>query len=321
MTMRELAKIANVSISTVSKAFRDAEDVSEDTKRHIFSVAKENGCYGKFYKEKFSKKVIAVICAELISGHYSDFAERLQKIIEENNGIALHSADHFDAARQAELIEYYASYLHVDGILVIGLRAPLKKGYDVPIVSIFPSKGCITDSVSSDLEHPIAEAMELLCSLGHKNIAFISEPLTVGKAKCFETVAERFPVSYRTIRTNDRFEMAGQNGVEKLLREFPEATAIFCAYDEVAFGAIKKLKECGFSVPKDFSVIGMDNIHTAAFSETALTSIGVNPDEICMIAWDLLEKKQKNKFYRSGQKITVLGELVVRESLGKARES
>ena len=58
ITMRELAKLCNVSISTVSKAFLDADDVSSNTKKHIFEIAKENGCYGKFYKGKYHKKIM-----------------------------------------------------------------------------------------------------------------------------------------------------------------------------------------------------------------------------------------------------------------------
>lgn len=56
MTMRDLAKLCNVSVSTVSKAFYDADDVSEDTKKLIFDIARENGVYGKFYKGKYHKK-------------------------------------------------------------------------------------------------------------------------------------------------------------------------------------------------------------------------------------------------------------------------
>ena len=70
MTMRELAALANVSVSTVSKAFHDAEDVSEETKVHIFEVAKKYGCFGKYYKkvslENDEKKVYNII--KMISG-------------------------------------------------------------------------------------------------------------------------------------------------------------------------------------------------------------------------------------------------------------
>ena len=155
--MRELAKLANVSVSTVSKAFGDADDVCEETKERIFALAKQYGCYGKYYKGKFSKKVFAIICSELISNYYIGFVARLQATIEENGGIAVISADHFNTKKQAELIEYYASYLHVDGIVVFSLRSPVKKGYDIPIVSVFSSIDTNVDSVniSMDSAEPI----------------------------------------------------------------------------------------------------------------------------------------------------------------------
>jgi DNA-binding LacI/PurR family transcriptional regulator len=59
MTMRELAKLANVSASTVSKAFHGAKDISQETREHIFAVARQYGCYGTFYQGRYNKKVIA----------------------------------------------------------------------------------------------------------------------------------------------------------------------------------------------------------------------------------------------------------------------
>lgn len=322
MTMRELAKIAKVSVSTVSKAFKNAEDVSEETKEHIFAVAREYGCYGKFYKGKYNKKIIAVICPELVSDYYIGYVERLQKLIEENGGIALISAYHFNYTKQAELIEYYASFLMVDGIFVIGLKHPLKKGYDIPIVSLFPASDFTVDSVNIDFNTPIYEAIERLKSLGHKNIAFIGEKLTLGKADAFINAVKNIgDIEYCIIESKYRFEQAGKDGVEKLLNNNSNHfTAIVCAYDYIAIGAIKQLKYMGYSVPKDFSVIGMDNINVSQYIETSLTTIGVNPDEICVIAWDLMEKKIKNKFYRSHQRIIIKGELIVRESVEEAKK-
>ena len=57
MTLRELAKLANYSVSTVSKAFHGAEDISESTREEIFKIAREHGCFGKYYKEKYQKKI------------------------------------------------------------------------------------------------------------------------------------------------------------------------------------------------------------------------------------------------------------------------
>jgi DNA-binding LacI/PurR family transcriptional regulator len=94
MTMRELAKLANVSFSTVSKAFTEAEDVSRETKEYIFKIAKQNGCFGKFYKGKYSKKIIAIITPEIISDYYTIYVEKLRQLIEKNDGIAIISTFH-----------------------------------------------------------------------------------------------------------------------------------------------------------------------------------------------------------------------------------
>lgn len=56
MNLRELARLANVSVSTVSKAFNNAPDISEETRELVFAAAKKYGCYEKYHKEKYSKK-------------------------------------------------------------------------------------------------------------------------------------------------------------------------------------------------------------------------------------------------------------------------
>ena len=53
MNLSKLAQLANVSVSTVSKAFSDSKEISEQTKELIFSVAKDNGCFDKYYKPKY----------------------------------------------------------------------------------------------------------------------------------------------------------------------------------------------------------------------------------------------------------------------------
>ncbi len=75
----------------------------------------------------------------------------------------------------------------------------------------------------------------------------------------------------------------------------------------------------GYGVPEDFSVIGIDNINVSGYMETPLASIDSDPDEICMIAWELICRKQENKYYRSNREITVTGRLILRESVGNPR--
>ena len=71
MTMKELAKLANVSVSTASKAFSMSSEGSDETREIIFDVAKKHGCFKKFFNAKYPKLVIAVICPEFESTYYS----------------------------------------------------------------------------------------------------------------------------------------------------------------------------------------------------------------------------------------------------------
>ena len=68
MTLSKLAKLAHVSVSTASKAFSESPDISSETREMIFSIAKAQGCFKKFYNAKYPKLVIAVIAPEFGSG-------------------------------------------------------------------------------------------------------------------------------------------------------------------------------------------------------------------------------------------------------------
>jgi len=318
MTMRELANLANVSVSTVSKAFHDADDISEETRQRVFAVAREHGCYGKFYKGKFHKQIIAVICPELVGSFYTAYIEALQRIIRSHNGIVLVSADHFDPAAQAELLDYYASYLQVDGIIALGLSCNIKKGYDIPIVSVFSAPDPTIDTINLDLETPLREAVCHLRSLGHKQIAFIGEQHTHLKARIFRRVIEEDTPTI--IESKLRFESAGEDGICQLLEQAPGCTAAICAYDNIALGAIRQLRSLGFKVPEDFSVVGIDNISVSEYTQLPLSTIDTNPEEVCMLAWDIIQKKQQSKYYRSRQAITITGQLILRSTTGTCKK-
>lgn len=320
MTMKELAKLANVSVSTVSKAFCDADDVSAETKEHIFTIAKQYGCYGKFYKGKYHKKIIAIICPELVSSYYSAFAEKLQALIEASGGLCVISTDGFSETKQAELIEYYASYLKVDGLIVFDLRCRLKKGCRIPIVSLFSSGDSMVDSINIDIRSAIFDAVSTLTSLGHRNIAFLGERLTRKKELYFREAMEAAGIPLpQVVESSSRFEKAGVEGITQLHSSgaLDSTTAIVCAYDNIAFGAVGKLKEFGKRVPEDISVIGIDNVPTGSYTQTTLTTIDTNPDEVCMIAWDLLQKKMENPYYISRQNIVIHARLIRRQSVAE----
>ena len=319
MTMRELAKLANVSVSTVSKAFHGGKDISEETRAHIFATAKQYCCYGTFYQGKYHKKVIAIICPELAGDYYSTFTEFLQGMIEGAGCIAVLSTDHFQATRQEELIEYYSEYLRVDGILVFDLQVKLKKGHTTPIVSLYSAQNAAVDCVGIDVESAIFDAIGLLQELGHRKIAFLGERLTTLKARYFHHAASQLlPDEPLIITSKYRFEKAGEDGISQL-NDHPDITALICAYDNIAFGAIKALEARGLRIPQDMSVIGIDNAPLGQYSSIALTTIDTKPEEVCTVAWELLQKKMESPYYKSTQSISIRSGLIVRDSTGPVK--
>lgn len=316
MTMKDLAKLANVSVSTVSKAFSEADDISEETRAHIFQLAREYGCYGRFFKGKYHKKIVAIICPELIGNYYTCFIDCLRELIEAADGMCVVSADHFSPTKQAELIDYYIAYLKVDGLIVFNLNAPIKKAYDRPIVALFSCKASYMDFVQVDLRGALDRAVELLTDYGHRKITFLGETLTKAKEEYFlEAASNRGCVEAMVIKSRFRFEKAGEDGICQLLERRPDTTAVICAYDSIAYGAIRQLKASGLQVPQDVSVIGIDNISTSEYTKPSLTTIDTKPGEVCQIAWELLQKKMQSSGYGVRQTIDIQTRLILRDSV------
>lgn len=319
MNLRELARLAGVSVSTVSKAFHNADDVSEKTKTYIFDIAKQYGCFEKYHLDRFGKRIFAVICPELRSYYYADAVDRLQQVIEADGGLVLISTDGFNRKKQAELVEYYAAYLHVDGIFVYGYSGTAAT--ETPIISISGGSASV-DSVVSDLSEPMQQAVAHLQSLNHTRIAFIGDRLTQSKAALFQAAMDAsslpVPETY-LVESADRFERAGEDGMTRLLALPTPPTAVICAYDYIACGAISHLTRSGLRVPEDVSVIGMDNINASQHMDPALTSIDSGWEQVSRIAWDLMKKKLEDPSYRLRQKIMLTGQLILRETTAKAK--
>lgn len=320
MTMRELAKLANVSVSAVSKAFHQADDISEETRQHIFAVAKQYGCYGKFFKGKYPKPVIAIVCQELKSNFYSVYVEKLQQIIEEQGGIPLVLSYNFDQATQAELLEYFSAYLQVDGIIVFALKNILKKGFNTPIVSLLASKDEMVDTVAVDIVPAVNEAVSKLRELGHRHIAVAAEKRTRSRLRYLIEALGLSDEDDAVFVSENRFEQAGIDCAKQILDSPIPYTAVLCTYDNIALGLMKHFTEQGYKIPDDFSVIGINNIPFSQYAEPSLSTIDEHIDEMCHATWDLLNKKMKNIYYRPPQPISFDGTLLLRESVGQAKD-
>lgn len=321
MNLKELAKITGYSLSTVSKVFSDGKDVSAETKAAVIKKAKELGCFYKYDKKKFGKKVIAVICPEITSAYYTVILEELKKITERENSVMLVSVTDFSLKTESELIGFYSTDNRADGIIVIAGKSVAKKYNPVPIVYIgSSSEQKYADVVSIDFYSGIREAVYVLREAGHEKIGFIGERLTIGKQRLFEKAMKEknLTVDPSLIVVSDkRFEEAGYDGMEKLFSGGNLPTAILASYDYIALGVITSLQKHGLKCPDDISLIGMDNIKIADYYNISLSSIETNAAEITGIVTDILYKKMNRRGYTLVQHVSVKSNLILRNSVKK----
>lgn len=323
MNMSKLAKLAGCSISTVSKAFRNSQEISPETRDRIFEIAKQNNCFERYYSPIYKKRVFAVICKDLITSIYDAIVDSLNVKITANGDTLLISNCNFVDSAFNDLIEYYVNFHRVDGLIIISSQNyNLELHHNIPIVMICErdiafSSRC--DRVIMSNDYGIEDGVSYLQKMGHKKIGFIGEYLTKFKRTFFLNSLAKFGLEQNEswiLTSKMRKGEAGYDGMDRILSLSSKPTAFFAAYDAIAFGAINRLHSAGFKVPDDFSIISCDNIPLSKFACPPLSTIATPVDEITDAALNLLNRRLQNKD-ANFQSITIQSELIIRESVKK----
>ncbi len=302
ITLSKIAKLANVSVSTASKAFSLSSEVNEETRELVFKVAREQGCFKKFFNAKYPKFVIAVICPEIVSLYYADILFRLQKQLAEKNCEICVATTDFSPEKEAELIDYYYKYSSVDGIIVVGGRNDLRiEETEIPLVFVGSREEIGEDKVCfyTDTASAVKEAVDYLLQKGVFDIGYIGEPLTRGKLTQLSDILKEagHPINEDFVCISEhRFEQGGYEAMEDLLSRKVHPRAVVCAYDYMAIGAIRCALDKGLKVPDDIAVLGMDDIAQAPYLNPPLASISSERDEICRLASDAIVDRIKGVF-------------------------
>ena len=303
ITQQKLADLANVSVSTVSKAFADSSEISEKTKNRIFELAKELGCFSKYYNQTPDSKVIGIIANEIKENDYTECLKHLDKRIRNDGNIMLVTYTNYSLQTKKYLADYFSGFAKVDGLIVFSSAKEINlSNPDLPVVefggSYEPSIRQNCDRILSDSSTLAHDAVSYLVQNGHTEIAYIGEILTKIKETAFLKAMKSHgltppPEHIRTSRV--RFEEAGYSEMAEILTLQKRPTAIFCAYDTIAHGVISCIKDRGFSVPDDFSVISIDGIGSSAIGYNLTTYQKYDTPHYDM-AYELLMKKIDNPY-------------------------
>lgn len=307
--IKELASIAGVSTASVSRALSNPSRVSERMRKRVEDAAKQSGYrpnrLGSSLRTARSNNIIAVI-PDITDTFVSGVIQSLERTAMQRGYSVL--LGNTNGLREMELT--YGSMVRsqqADGMIVFSHRLPFTDeeinhpGFTLPPLvnscEIIEAKGVDLSSIpfiSIDNTQAGKDITNHLVSLGHRDIAVITGNLgTPSATQRLNGYKRAFREA--NIEVNEELIFEGkytlESGVaitQQILLKKNRPTAIFCMCDETAMGAITALRERGYDVPKDFSVVGIDDIRFAKYHSPALTTIAQPVQEIGRLCVDML---------------------------------
>lgn len=273
VTHIQIARAAGVSQSSVSRALSDSVHIDREKAEYIRKIAAEMGYFAEKRRKERAKNGaiypnIAVFVPELSGWYYTAYIQSLQDAVARIGGFMSIHVVGFEPVRAKLLVEQLLHTIGIDGaISLLSCRLDCDTN-GIPMIQMLP--------YSAFTEQNYKSTIQMLREKGHTAIGFIGEQNTFIKLDAFRYSMEQasLPVNEALIYTSDyRFEQIGHDGIRAFCFRNVMPTAIVCAYDEVAFGAITELKTRGYRVPEDVSVIGYNNIPFCAYFDPPLTSV------------------------------------------------
>lgn len=338
ITIKDIAKKCGVGVSTVSRAINNHPDISEETKRMIMEVIKENN-FVPNNSARNLKLVQTKTIAVLIKGIDNPFFQNMIKVFEEEiqNRKYTFILQRVDSNQdEVQVALQLIKERKPKGIVFLGgcfsHNEELLKQITVPFVlstisMIEDVNRDLYSSVSVDDINESKKAVDCLCDYGHKDIAILAahpwdksiSGLRVEGYK--KSLTERnIPINENLIRYTLKNENAFtmKNGYElmkELLESNEKFSAVYAISDSIAIGAIKAILESGNRIPEDYSVMGFDGLDITYYYNPSITTIRQPVEDMAVetlnILFDLIENKSAN------QHKLFEGELMIRQSIAK----
>ena len=320
MTLKKLAQVADCSVATVSKAFSGSREISEQTRERIFRLAKELGCFDKYYKAPRERPIIALLTPEPESEYYAREVGALEHALNERGMDTVIGITRFDPKKEEHLFRELAYGMKVDGFVLWGSGRLIRNPEEIPLIALtsVATQAQNVDLIKTDIFEGILSLVRTVKEYGHTEVGFLGEMRTKSKEILFRRAMRLvgLPIHNKYIHvSNYRFERAGEDGMERLLQQGELPSVLIAAYDQIAYGAMRYAKRHGCLVPEELSFAGMDDISVTGYLDTPLTSIHLHFEDVCNEIASLLSHRIENRHYRSRTQITVKSTLKLRPSL------
>ena len=292
-TLKDVAKLANVDISTVSRALNNKGYVHEETKKKIIEAVEELSYHPNILAKGLrqgKKHTIAFVVPRIAITIYSDMIAPFSEAARKMNYECLICVSDDDVQQEKEILERLRGGT-VDGIVISSTGKNNKlireiKNEGVCILQAVRKQDESLSSIISDYYTTGYEAVKFLYSKDCRNIGLIIGNLSLHPYK------ERYAGYMKAVRelglepivvmdeTNPNKVHYGMNCADKLLDQYPALDGLLASVDSQGIGAIRELTQKGKRIPEDIKVMSLTGIRLGGFLETAMTAMEVPAGEI-----------------------------------------
>jgi DNA-binding LacI/PurR family transcriptional regulator len=334
MDIRTIARLANVSIATVSRTINRVTTVNPKMAKRVWDVIERLDFVPNTQARALvsgRSKIFGLIVSEITNPFFPELIQGFEDIAVENGYEIMVSSTNHDPKRMSHCIRRMLER-KVEGVAIMtfGIEEPLldqlaKRKVPLVFIDVGPDRPGIS-VLKVDYHHGIRQAVQHLAALGHRHIAFVSGPMRLHSAQsrlaAFSKSMQECGITPEPTRIveGDHTLEGGVAAMEKLLAQEDMATAVICSNDMTAIGVLHKLYRTGLCVPDDISVIGFDDIHIAEVMMPPLTTIQMSRFEIAKAAFGALRGQVESPEQSHGKReFKIPTDLIVRESTGFPR--
>jgi LacI family transcriptional regulator, sucrose operon repressor len=326
VTIKEIAEMANVSRTTVSRVLNDSGYVSDDARERVKKVIEQTGYvpseHAKSLRTK-KTKVIGVILPTIQTETSSRIVTGLGKELAKEGYQILLANTNLDKAKEMEYLDLLR-VRQVDGIILIATNTEqvlMKKLQEmtIPVVVVGQDAEEVM-SVTYDDYHAARALTALVVDKGHEQIGFIGVDETdrsVGylrKKGFIDEMSERgLSIKDHWIEKGVFDIQSGQLAMKRIMSHSARPTAIIAVTDRLAIGAISHVKEIGMKVPKDIAVVGFGASEISQYIDPPLTTVDYQNEQAGAMAGKQILAKLTGKIFQ--EQIILDYRLVVRKSV------
>jgi len=285
--MKDVAKLAGVSVQTVSVVVNNQPMIAPDTRDRILAAIDELG-YRPFTVARSlrtgSTRTIALVVSDITNPFFAKMANTVEDYAHQNGYNLILYNTHSDLEREKNYLQI-ATQRWIDGLLFVSTKDTIYgldalRATGIPVVAV--------DRIPDDYDGPwvILDNLktgslvaEHLLSFGHRHFAHISGPMDLRlsreRLKGFQDVIVAHGLQPGPwIAGDDSWSCeSGYAAMQKLLEARPRPTAVFASNDRLAIGAMRAIAEAGLRIPDDISIAGVDDIEFAAYQSPPLTTV------------------------------------------------